>query len=704
MQELTPNALQVLKTRYLAKNDKGEVVETPEQLFKRVARAAASAEQTPQLQEYYEKEFFAIMSNLWFLPNTPTLVNAGRQGSYGVYSACFVLPLHDHMAEIFETIKRTAVLHQTGAGTGYDLSELRPKGAPVSRRIGIASGPISFMKVFNAAVEEIKQGGVRRGAMLFAIADSHPDVFEFALCKRDEKQMANANISVAASDAFMQAVVDDKDWTLSHPCEHGTRTVKARELWNTIIDSAWMTGDPGLLFIDEGNRSNPTPHVGKYATTNPCGEQLLLPNESCNLGSINLVNFLDFEKKTFHWESLALIIKTSVRLLDNIIDISKFPFEDMTRMVKGNRKIGLGIMGWADALIHLGIRYDSPEALALAEKLGLFLKTEADTASIELGKEKGSFPNFKGSMYDGKVPAMRNACRTTIAPTGTISLIANETSSGIEPVFAFMHKSNRMDTVLEHSHWFAKKWSKDHSGQPLPDYCIEAHSVTPEWHIKMQAAFQKYIDNSISKTINLPNNATREDIAKAYMLAWKLKCKGITVYRDGCKSTGQVLEHKKEDKKAIIPASNQAFGESSKYYEVKTGYGELHLHIDHHDGKAYRVFANMPPIGTEISGLVTVLGIVISKYLELGGNLENLVKHLGSVAGDRPTGFGAKKILSVPHAMATIFRDFLRNMQSKKVELPQINHTQTCPECHSFDFTSQEGCSLCHSCGYSGCS
>lgn len=700
MRELTSNAKKVLETRYLVRNEQGEVAETPEQLFRRVAKAVASVEKTETQRNSWEEIFFQRMSSLEFLPNTPTLTNAGREGTYGVYSACFVLPLKDHMGEIFETIKRTAVLHQTGAGTGYSLTQLRPKGASVSRRIGIASGPVSFMKVFNAAVEEVKQGGTRRGAMLFAMADSHPDVFEFAACKRDESQMKNANISIAATDAFMDAVEKDLDWNLHHSSGHGNRVVRARELWDTIIDSAWRTGDPGLLFIDEANRHNPTPHVFTLETTNPCGEQWLGPNESCNLGSINLINFLEDNK--IDWTKLGVAIEDCVRFLDNVIDLSRFPFPEFTEMVGGNRRIGLGIMGWADLLLALGIKYDSEPALALADQLGDFLRTKADNASIALGVEKGSFPNFLGSIYEGKVAAMRNACRTTIAPTGTISLIANETSSGIEPVFAFKSTSNRMDTQLHHQHWFVTKWEEEHPGQPLPDYCVEAQKISFDWHIRMQAAFQVHIDNSISKTINLSESATREDIAKAYMMAWKLKAKGITCYRDGCKSTGQVLEHVKPSKaKTDAP---RAFGEDSRYYELKTGSGELHVNIAHKDGKPYRLFSTMPPIGTEISGLVSVLGITISKYLELGGNLENLIKHYQSVVSDKPVGFGAKRIQSIPHALAITFKHFLKQVQGKEVQVVTSPQGKSCPECHGPNFALQEGCSLCKDCGYSACS
>lgn len=699
MRQLTKNALKVLETRYLVRDQEGNITETPEQLFRRVARTIASVEPR-ESAPYWEERFFQLMSNLEFLPNTPTLVNAGRDGGYGILSACFVLPLEDHMEDIFETLKRTAVLHQQAAGTGYCASKLRPEGSTVSKRVGVASGPVSWMKVFNAATEEVKQGGTRRGAMLFSLHDSHPDIFKFITCKKDVTQMKNANISVAATDAFMEAVEKDLDWVLKHPNFTTETVIKARDLWKEIIDSAWSTGDPGLLFCDEANRKNPTPHIFELETTNPCGEQWLGPNESCNLGSINLIHFIDPLNKTFDANKLRPVIHDCVRLLDNVIDVAKYPFKEMDQAVKGNRKIGLGIMGWADMLLTLGISYDSEEALVLADNLGAFLQTEADSASRKLAEEKGSFPNFLGSIYDGVVLGMRNACRTTIAPTGTISLIANETSSGIEPVFAFNHKSNRMDTTMDHSHWFTKQWIINHGQDPLPNYCVEAHQIAPEWHIKMQATWQKYIDNSISKTINLPNSATREDIEKAYMLAWKLKLKGVTVFRDGCKSTGQVLEHVSTAKTPI-----KHVGEQSTYTEVQTGYGPLHVHINSDkDKKPYRLFLNLPPIGTEISGLTTTLGIVISKYLEQGGGLEQLIKHLGSVTGDRPIGLGPNKVLSIPHAIAKTFKEFLKQVHEKEVQLPPTSTVLQCPECHSSSFKKQEGCSLCPDCGFSSCS
>lgn len=705
MKELTKNALAVLEKRYLMRDERGTLLETPEQLFRRVAKAVAGAEATEEDRQKWEEVFFDLLSTLDFMPNTPTLLNAGREGKHSVLSACFVLPIPDSLDGIFTTLYRSAILHQSGAGTGYSFSRLRPEGSVVSRKTGVSSGPVSFMKVFNAAVEEIKQGNTRRGALMMILDCAHPDIFKFVECKMDETQIRNANISVAATDAFMNAVENNSDWTLSHPAAIEKTTVKARDLWNKIIDCAWAKGDPGLFFIDEANRYNPVPHIYQIESTNPCGEVPMGPNEACNLGSINLINFVDQGTKTIKWDELKIAITCCVRFLDDVISISRLPFPEMEQMVKGNRKIGLGVMGFHDLLLVLGVRYDSEEALLIADQLGHFLQVSADEASIGLGAEKGSFPNFKGSIYDGKFPTLRNCTRTVIAPTGTISLICNETSSGIEPVFAFRHKSNRMDTQMQHNHWFVDKWEKEHPGAALPDYCVESHQINPEWHIKMQAIWQKYINDAVSKTINMPNSATRQDIEKAYMLAWKLKTKGITIYRDGCRTTGQVLETEKTkaSQNGTKPQLHP-FGADSKYYELRTGSGELHVHLDHKDGKVYRIFANMPPIGTEISGLVTVLGITISKYLELGGNLENLVKHYQSVVSDKPLGFGAKKVLSVPYALAVIFKDFLKQMQGKDVKVVAPDTTYSCPECHSLNLHKQEGCNLCIDCGFSSCS
>lgn len=711
MRQLTENALKVLQARYLIRGDKGSVAETPEQLFRRVANAVAAAETTEEDKAKWAQSFYELMANLDFLPNTPTLVNAGNPKGSSVLSACFVLPVKDSLDSIFNTLHRAAMLHQGGAGTGYSFSELRPANSIVSSRAGVSSGPISFMRVYNAAVEEIKQGGVRRGAQMNSLSCTHPDIIDFIRCKRDLSQITNANISVEITDAFMEAVEKDADWTLSHPKSTIVKTVKAKELWNEILESAWQTGDPGCLFIDEANRYNSTPHIGTFATTNPCGEIFLLPNEACNLGSINLVNFVD--GKEFQWSRFRDTIHSSIRFLDDVIEISNLPFEDMNEMMHNNRKVGLGIMGWADLLLMLGISYNSEEALQLADVVSSFLNDEAKKASANLGQLKGNFPNYKGSIYDrDETPYMRNCDRTCIAPTGSISIIANETSSGIEPVFAFNYSSNRIDTKLAHSHWFAQKWAVEHPMEALPTYCVEANKIDPEWHVRMQAVWQKNINLSISKTVNLSTSATREDISKIYKLAWKLKCKGITIYRDGCRATGQVLETKESraamatltpPTKPTKPA--KAFGQSSSYYELRTGSGPLHVHIDHHDNNPYRVFVNMPPIGTEISGMAAILGVVVSKYLELGGDLKYLIKHFQSVTGDRPTGLGPNRILSVPHALSTVFKDFLKLTKGKEVVVaPVAPESLSCPECYSHEFKKQEGCSLCYSCGFSTCS
>lgn len=705
MRELTENAKKVLETRYLVRNDKGDLTEGPEQLFRRVAKAVASAEATENLKSIYEDHFYDLLTNLDFMPNTPTLLNAGKGGKYSVNSACFVLPIPDSLDGIFTALYRSAILHQSGAGTGYSFSRLRPEGSIVSKKTGVSSGPVSFMRVFNAAVQEIKQGNTRRGALMMILNADHPDIFKFVACKMDESEIRNANISVGASDAFMTAVEQDLDWTLSHPETTEKKVVKARELWDKIIECAHAKGDPGLFFSDETNRLNPVPSVYTIESTNPCGEVPLGPNEACNLGSINLSNFVEYidNKPQINWSRLQKVVHTSVRFLDNVISISRLPFPEMEEMVKNNRKVGLGVMGFHDVLIMHGIRYDSPEALEMADNIASFMQKEADQASVSLGAEKGSFPNFAKSTYWGKVPSLRNVSRTVIAPTGTISLICNEVSSGIEPVFAFKSTSNRMDTKLQHKHWLASRWDENNPGKPLPDYFVEAHKIAPEWHIKMQAVWQKYVNDGISKTVNLPESATKEDVAAIYMMAWKLKCKGVTVYRDNCRSTGQVLEHTKKLEPAKIEPKN-AFGSDSKYYELETGSGPLHVHIDHKGGKAYRLFANMPPVGTEISGLVTVLGITISKYLELGGKLEDLVKHYQSIVSDRPFGLGVKRVLSVPYALAVMFKHFLKKNENKDVQVVPPVSIRSCPECRSPNYHIQEGCSLCPDCGFSSCS
>jgi len=542
------NAIRVLQERYLLKDEKGKIIETPIEMFRRVAKAIASAEKNPKK---YESQFFEMMKNLEFLPNSPTLMNAGTK--LGQLSACFVLPVEDSLESIFTSLKDMAVIQQSGGGTGFSFSHLRPKNDIVKSTKGIASGPVSFMRIYDAATETIKQGGKRRGANMAILNVSHPDILEFITSKQKEKQLSNFNISVSADDKFLEAVEKNKDYELVNPhTGKSAGKINARSVFEVIARSAWQSGDPGMIFIDEINRKNQVSGLGKIEATNPCGEVPLFSYESCNLGSINLTKFVD--NKKVNWNKLKESLHLSTRFLDDVIDVNKFPFKEVEEMAKGNRKVGLGIMGFAEMLALLEIPYDSKQAIDIAEKIMSFISKEAHSASAELAKEKGNFPNINKSIWKGK--RMRNCACTTIAPTGTISIIAG-CSSGIEPLFALAF----MREVLAGKHLFEankifqtvaikeKFYSEDLmnkiavqgnlKGARVPakikSIFKTALEIPMEQHIKIQAAFQKYTDNAVSKTINLPNNAKPEDIKKAYLLAWKLKCKGITIYRYGSK-------------------------------------------------------------------------------------------------------------------------------------------------------------------------
>jgi ribonucleoside-diphosphate reductase alpha chain len=580
--KLTVNALEVLRKRYLLKDLNENIIETPAQMFTRIAKAVAKIEKKYGGDpKQTEKTFYGMMTRLEFIPNSPTLFNAGTK--LGQLSACFVLPVGDSLESIFTAVKQMALIEQTGGGVGFDFSHLRPKGDIVRSTKGIASGPVSFMRVFDVSTEIIKAGGKRRGAMMAILRIDHPDVLEFITSKQQPNFLTNFNISVAVTDDFMQSLQTNSEYRLINP-RNKEKTAKliAKDVWNLITKSAWQSGDPGVVFIDEINRHNPTPKVAPIESTNPCGEQPLLPYESCNLGSINVSRMVD--KGKINWEKLRETVRNCVQFLDNVIDANKFPLKETEKITRANRKIGLGVMGFADMLIKLIIPYDSEQALSLGEQLMKFIEEEAHKKSVELGEERGSFPNFEGSIWQGKYTAMRNSTVTTIAPTGSISIIAG-CSSGIEPIFAISFMRNVLSgTRLFETNPLFEEMAKErgfYSAKLLEEIArtgsvqkidgvpedvkrlfVTALDILPEWHVRMQAAFQKYTDNAVSKTVNLPTDATAEDVRKIYELAWKLKCKGVTVFRYGSKPE-QVLyigEIKTKEGKFVTAESEYAGG------------------------------------------------------------------------------------------------------------------------------------------------
>lgn len=588
--KLSINAVKVLERRYLLRDEDGNIIETPKELFGRVARAVASVENKfdPAADvKALEREFFRLMSSTEFMPNTPTLMNAGAP--IGQLSACFVLPVEDSIVEIFDSLRNMAVIHQSGGGTGFTFSHLRPKGDMVRSTKGVASGPVSFMKIFDVATGVMKQGGKRRGANMGILNCDHADIGEFVAAKGDGVTLSNFNISVGATDAFMEAVAQGKSWPLINPrTGREVRSVSARGLFDMIVDNAWRVGDPGLIFLDEINRKNPTPRLGKLEATNPCGELPLLPYESCNLGSINLSQMIS--ESRVDWRKLGKTVGTAVHFLDNVIEASVFPLPAVEKITReGNRKVGLGVMGFADALIKLGIPYDSEEALETGERIIKFIFEEARDASVTLAASRGVFPNFKGSVHDRPGgPRMRNATVVSIAPTGTISIIAG-CSSGIEPLFALAFVRTVMEgtRLLEVNPVFEEmaRRRRFHSRELMEAIArkgtlrgvegvpedvrrvlVTDWDIAPEWHVRMQAVFQKYSDNSVSKTVNLPADSTPEDIRRIYTLAHELKCKGITIYRYGSKKqqvltlAGQMPEEEKAEPAPYLTAASEYAG------------------------------------------------------------------------------------------------------------------------------------------------
>lgn len=722
------------------------------------------------------KEYYEALANFDFLPNSPTLMNASRDLQQ--LSACYVLPIEDSIEGWGDVVKHTMIIHKSGGGTGFSACRVRPRGSNVKSTSGIASGAISPFSIINHATENVKQGGTRRGANMGILPYWHPDILNFISYKAEEGKLDNFNISVGADAKFMQAVKDDKDYELINPhTKEVVGTMRAQEVFDKICENAWKSGDPGMIWIDSINnsRSNTTPHMGQIESTNPCGEQPLLPYEPCNLASINLSKFV--VRGEVDWERLGQVTHTAIKFLDSVIDVNNYPLPQIEYMAKGNRRIGLGVMGWGEMLILLGISYRSPEAIAKAGEVMEFINQKSLEASEARAKERGVFAFFKNSGYDkeGKYPQdfavgrPRNCARTTIAPTGTIAIAAGLQGSGIEPFFAIaytrynakaldalkkgqepaqgdvFHEVNPLfRRVAEQNNYWGlqpnelwKKIEDNHSsvkGVPeIPDdvqkLFISAHDVEVDFHVQIQSQFQKHIDNGVSKTINMNNDATVEDIKKTYLAAWEANCKGITVFRDGCKSQ-QVLnlqEKKAQEEEEEIDLRD---GMSSKYYKFDTGYGPIHIHIDHNEKKIYRVFTSTTPVGTEIAGLVTSVGILLSKYLEQGGSVEEVRKHLNSIKSDRPHGFGPNKIESIPHAISVALTKFLSQQHAlpgqqtltsvtepktngkaatngaAAQEKPDPHKEQHCPKCYSPNIAFQSGCTgpTCFDCGFSECS
>jgi len=571
--KLPLNAIVILAARYLRRDENRNIVETTSKIFRRVAKAIAHVEElygkTDEEVAQTENIFYKTMVRFEFLPNSPTLMNAGTE--LGQLSACFVLPIEDSMESIFNALKYAALVHKTGGGTGFSFSKLRPQNDVVNSTGGVASGPLSFISVFDAATNVIKQGGKRRGANMGILKVDHPDILDFIVIKEEEGRLNNFNISVALTDKFMDAVKNDTEYKLINPRNRkAVKTLRARVIWNLIAIMAWKNGEPGIIFIDMVNQHNPTPHVGKIAATNPCGEQPLLPFESCNLGSINLSKMVNDSK--IDWEKLRETIRTAVHFLDNVIDVNRYPFEEIEKMTKRNRKIGLGVMGFADMLIQMRIPYNSREALTMGENVMKFIHDEGIKMSVELAKERGSFQDFQGSVWERNGYEMiRNATITTIAPTGTISEIAG-CSGGIEPLFSVSYVRDVAESLGQtlnvinpyfermaiqegiYSDELIKKISKTTSisrieeiPEKIRKVFVTAHDLSPEWHVRMQAAFQNYTDNAVSKTVNFSNSATPQDIEKVFWLAYELGCKGVTVYRHGSRKR-QVLHVAKPSK------------------------------------------------------------------------------------------------------------------------------------------------------------
>lgn len=730
---LNSNSQLVLKKRYQRKGLDGTPIETPREMFWRVAASIAAMEAgypaSSWKVEDLARTFYAMMTGYDFLPNSPTLMNAGTD--LGQLAACFVLPVGDSMDEIFDAVKHAALIHKSGGGTGFSFTRLRPKDSRVGSTGGVASGPISFLKIFNTATEQVKQGGTRRGANMGILRVDHPDILEFIRAKEREGDLNNFNLSVALTEKFMQAVENDEEYPLIAPhSKEVIETLKAREVFELLVRKAWESGDPGIIFIDRINRDNPNPDQGEIESTNPCGEQPLLPYEACNLGSINLARFVREKEGALEvdWDRLREIVHLSVRFLDNVIDASEYPLERITETVRKNRKIGLGVMGWADLLYQLELPYDSRRALMLAEKMMNFIQKESKSASAELAKERGPFPSYETSIYkEQNLGPYRNATTTTIAPTGTLSIIAG-CSSGVEPLFALCFVRQVMDgeKLTEANSYFVQALhdqgcyseklmaeviekgsvrGMEFLPEELRNVFVTSMDIEAQWHLKMQAAFQKYTDNAVSKTVNLPNSATQEDIYKIYWMAYEEGCKGVTVYRDGCKSV-QVLctgDGKKEEKTGgdesrPMDRPDIVYGFTQK---VRTGLGDLYLTVNEVNGRPFEVFTTIGRSGRSITAKAEAIGRLVSLALRSGVHVREIVKQLKGIGGEHPVFQKKGMLLSIPDAVSWVLEN--KYLQGAT---PHSTHNSLskseCPEC-STELVFQEGCFVCPSCGFTKC-
>lgn len=768
--KLSDNAVKVLEKRYLAKDENGNLIETPEQMFRRVAKNVAAADadhvDNNELAEIEEK-FFQLMAELYFLPNSPTLMNAGRP--LGQLSACFVLPIEDSMEGIFDSVKNAALIHKSGGGTGFSFSRLRPKGSSVNSTGGVASGPVSFMKVFNAATEAVKQGGTRRGANMGILRVDHPDILEFITCKQNNDDITNFNISVGVTEAFMESVELGTDYDLIDPkTKIKTGSLNAREVFDMIVEMAWKNGEPGIIFLDRLNRDNVTPEIGEIESSNPCGEQPLLPYEACNLGSINLSRMIKQTENGYEidYEKLKEVVHTSVHFLDNVIDVNKYPLPEIEEMTRGTRKIGLGVMGWADMLLKLGIKYDSEDAVHLAEEVMGFIQKQARAKSKEIAKAKGVFPYYNRSVYKSKKIRIRNATTTTIAPTGTLSIIAS-VSSGIEPLFAISFIKNVMDNdelvetnpifeaVSKERGFYSEDLMKQiakkgglHDIEEVPqdirELFVTSHDISPQWHVKMQAAFQKYTDNAVSKTVNLRNDATTDDVREVFITAYKTGCKGVTIYRDGSRDM-QVLNIGKvkgkgddaslsgEPKIVPRPRPDITNGFTEK---VRTGCGNLYITVNYDERGICEVFTNTGRAGGCPSQSEATSRLV-SIALRSGIEAESIIEQLKGIRCASTIRQRGMKVLSCPDAIGRLIEKVMNHQNGNgkdikqnqadvsggvvqrptarlvgSVEILTAGSDQNkrnyhsadnlCPECGE-PMEHEGGCKVCRSCGYSKC-